>query len=200
MQQPPDTRSLAEALVAFRTTRSSYQSTSDQALTQLLISLAEHAIAWPTQPVAGAIRQQESPELATLQARLDALQAAYEAQQAELARLRKHLSSQQAAATLHGQVASPPREVRPIEYWEQRIPDYGDATTVAGLDAYHTKSRVLPEDIVLTAEDKAQLEPPRPRQPQQRWVTILVWIIALLLMLYTLSGLLDLRGLFASFR
>jgi hypothetical protein len=188
-------------LAAFRATRSPYQSTSDQALTQLLVSLTEHAIRLPNQPAADSTGHSGSPELAALQARLDALQAAYEMQQAELARLRVPAPSRRIAEPLYSEVTSPPREVRSMDYWEQHVPDYGDTTTSADVAAYHAKQRVRPEDIVLTAEEQARLERRRPpQQSEQSWVTTLVWIIALLLILYVVSGIVDLRGLLEGLR
>jgi hypothetical protein len=201
MQQPSDTQSLAEALAAFRATRPSYQSTSDQALSQLLVSLAEHMLVQTAQPAAASPDQRESSEIAALQARLDVLQAAYEAQQAELARLRAPVISRRAAAPLYSEAASPPREVRSVDYWEQHVPDYGDTTTAADLAAYHAKQRVRPEDIVLTAEEQARLERRRPpQQSEQPWALTLIWIIALLLILYVLNGIFDLRGLLDGLR
>jgi hypothetical protein len=201
MQQPSNIQPLAEALAAFRTTRPSYQSTSDQALSQLLISLAEHALAPPGQLATAPPEQQKSPEIAALQARLDALQAAYEAQRAELARLRAPVPSRRVAAPLHSEVVSPPRDVRPIDYWEQHIPDYGDTTTAADMAAYHAKQRVRPEDVVLTTEEQARLERRRPpQQSEQPWAITLVWIIAFLLVLYVLNGIFDLRGMIESLR
>jgi hypothetical protein len=201
MQQSSDTNPLAEALAAFRATRSAYQSTSDQALSQLLVSLAEEAIAMRQQsaaiPSADRLAQ---PDLAALQAELAALRAAIEAQQSELARLRHRAASPSVAARLSSEVTSPPREVRPMDYWEQHIPEYDETTPAADLAAYQAKRRVRPEDVVLTAEDQARLERRRLAQPTPQWVTIVVWIIALLLFLMVLNGIVDLRGLLEGVR
>jgi hypothetical protein len=199
MRSTPDTQPLAEALAAFRATRSDYQSTSDQALTQLMVSLAEEVIALRRQPAAAASHP-EAPDIPVLQAQLAALQAAYENQQAEVARLRALVASPR-AASLRSRVVSPPRAMRPMDYWEQHVPDYGDTTAEADLTTYRTKRRVRPEDVVLTAEEHARLEQRRPTQlPQSQWVTTLVWIIALLLLLFVLNSIIDLRGLLEGLR
>jgi hypothetical protein len=199
MQQPSDLQPLAEAVAAFRATRSAYQSTSDQALTQLLVSLAEEVMALRAQPTAAAASHKEALDIAALQTQLDALQAAYESQQAELMRLRSPAASSM-VRSLRSEVASPPREIRPMDYWEQHVPDYGDATAEADLIAYRSRLRVRPEDIVLSAEDRARLERRRQAQPTPQWVTIVVWMIALLLFLMVLNGIVDPRGLFEALR
>jgi hypothetical protein len=44
------------------------------------------------------------------------------------------------------------------------------------------------------------LERRRPAQPLPEWVTTLVWIVALLLLLFVLNGIVDLRGLLEGLR
>ena len=182
MAQPTDVLPLDQALAAFRATRSAYQSTSDQALSELLVSLAEEVVSLRRQLAVVRSQPAESqPDLAALQAQLAALQAAYESQQVELAQLRASATSSR-VGTLRSEVVSPPREMRPMDYWEQHVPDYGDTTTESGLATYRARPRVRPEDVALTTEDYARLERRRPAQPLPQWVTTLVWIVALLLL------------------
>jgi hypothetical protein len=158
MTQPPNTQLLADALGTFRATRSAYQSTSDQALTQLLISLSEELLALREQPQA-SIASAPPADVAAFQAQLDALQATCEAQRSELAQLRSLILQPKPTAPLRlptprrAPIVSPPRVMRPIEYWEQRVPDYGDTTTEADLAALRSRVRVRPEEVVLTDED-----------------------------------------------
>src|SRR5262245_37239367 len=88
MTQPSDIQPLADALATFRATRSAYQSTSDQALTQLLIGLSEELLALRGRPQAHASPRAPTADIANLQAQLDDLQATCEAQRSELAQLR----------------------------------------------------------------------------------------------------------------
>jgi hypothetical protein len=97
MTQPSDMQSLADALATFRATRSSYQSTSDQALTQLLISLSEELLALRGRPQAPPA---PTADIADLLAQLAALQATCEAQRSELAQLRALVVSSQPASSL----------------------------------------------------------------------------------------------------
>jgi hypothetical protein len=54
--------------------------------------------------------------------------------------------------------------------------------------------------IDLSAEDYERLERRRPAQPLPQWVTTLVWIVALLLLLFVLNGIVDLRGMLEGLR
>jgi hypothetical protein len=205
MQQPSNTQALAEALAAFSASRSAYESTSDQALSQLLVSLAEEVIALrrqlataPTWPEAA--QSDLASDLAALQAQLAALQSAYDFQQVELERLRALAApSKVKAGSLRSEVVSPPREMRPMVYWEQHVPDYGDATAETDLVAYRSRLRVRPEDVVLSAEDLARLKRRRPLLRPQ-WVTAVVWIIALVLLFMILNNVVDIRGLLEGLR
>ena len=201
MQQPSNTQALAEALAAFSASRSAYESTSDQALSQLLVSLAEEVIALRRQlATAPTWPEAAQSDLATLQAQLAVLQSAYDSQQAELERLRA-LAAPRREVRRNEVITSPPREMRPMDYWEQHVPDYGDATAETDLVAYRSRLRVRPEDIVLTAEDHARLERRRPQQlEQQQWVTAVVWVIALVLLFMILNNMVDIRGLLEGMR
>jgi hypothetical protein len=187
MTQPSDLQSLADTLATFRATRSAYQSTSDQALTQLLISLSEELLAQQGQPPAPAAPPVPTADLAALRAELAALQVTCEAQRSELAQLRALVSqppqpppapSLRLAARRRATIVSPPRVMRPIEYWEQHVPDYGDTTTEADLAAARSRPRVRAEDVVLTDADRERLEP-RPTSVLPLFWGILVVVVVL---------------------
>ncbi len=71
MTQSPDMQPLAEALATFRATRSAYQSTSDQALAQLLTSLAAEVLALRSLPQTDV---GQATDVSALQAQFAALQ------------------------------------------------------------------------------------------------------------------------------
>ena len=199
MTLPPDMQLLAESFARFRATRSAYQSSSDQALTQLLASLAEEVLALRSLSQTG---MPQAADVLALQAQLAALQSAYDAQQSELAQLRALVERTKVAvgrdapklvtrrdpATLlrHEPVVSPPRIMRSMDYWEQHVPDYGDATTAAELAATRSRRRVRPEDVVLTDEEQARLRRRWQSEPVPWGCILLVLAPVFLMILYIL--------------
>ncbi len=109
--------------------------------------------------------------------------SAYDEQQGELAQLRalvertkavqstlkRHVATQQLCFHMRS-IVSPPRVVRPMDYWERHVPDYGDATTATDLAAIRARPRVRPEDVVLTDEERARLERRRPSASVPPWL------------------------------
>jgi hypothetical protein len=75
--------------------------------------------------------------------------------------------------------------MRPIEYWEQHVPDYGHETTAADLAAIRSRPRVRPEDVVLTAEERArQVRRPGSVLRLSEAIRVVVVVFSALLLLY----------------
>lgn len=106
----------------------------------------------------------QTPE--DLRARIDALEIALAALRTDHAALAREVRRLRGGSLLRDRRDTPaeaaPRVMRPVDYWVEHLPDFGDGVTREEAERYLARPRVRPEDVKLTEEERAW-RPSRPR-------------------------------------
>jgi hypothetical protein len=170
-QTTSDPSHLTQALMLFQATRSYNLSAADQALADLLTALGERVIA--LSDTAGAVPAgPPDSTAAALQSQIDVLQLMAKSQEATIMQLRAQLGPRTAGPSRWTeQTQTPPVQppmMRPLEYWAEHVPDYGEDGQISPgqMREHLSRPRVRPEDVVLTPEDLRRIQ--RAERPPYR--------------------------------
>ncbi|HEU4328882.1 MAG TPA: hypothetical protein VFS21_37440 [Roseiflexaceae bacterium] len=181
----PAAAQLAVLVERFRASRPLYQSSSDQALSDLLTLLGDQVVALRAHP-GGQVAQASQSAISELQGQIDMLQLTVRSQESEIQRLREQRGTRRSASAAPS-IESPPKVMRPPEYWAENIPDYGDNLTPEQARQHLHNRRVRPEDVVLTPEDIARNTRRKPQQDMsaanQQMVSLLIGVLMILALL-----------------
>lgn len=185
---------LGETLMLFQATRSHNLSSADQALTDLLTALGGQVIALSDAAGAAPASPPDS-SVAALQSQIDVLQLMAKSQEAAIRQLRAQLGPSAAGPARWTEQTPPvqPPMMRPLEYWAEHVPDYGEdgQSSPSQMREHLSRPRVRPEDVVLTPEDLRRIQraerPPyrgNPNAVDPKAQVFLLAIIVLLVLSY----------------